>query len=418
MDTYLPCKIGDRFMTVSRRSVLKYIGTVGTLSITGCLDTDQADLPGSLSVEWTSDTATDYDGNHHAIATATVDGQSVIGIPRNGPHDTGDCGVVAVDSTGEVLWSNHLPPEHCNAHAIGDVGVSDLDGDDRPEFLAATETQGVFAYDAAAGEETFRQDLLNSIGYSAPVVADLTGDGMRELAVVDFAGNLSVVRADGSVVWTHELEQPVYVTPLVADFTGNGTLNLAVNHGRRPSEVVCFEGDGEVVWRTEQEHTSLAWSLIKQEAEPALAITVGENLVLLDGRSGDQQWSTEVGDRVAVGEADQTSVFATAGDGVVRALDLADGDVRWMKQVTDEDVRMTAPALGSIARDETTNVAAVAYDGTVAVLDAESGDLLARRRVDAELYTSPVPIDVSGDGRDEVIILYGDGRVAALSYDE
>lgn len=407
----------DRCMTVSRRSVLKHIGTAGALSIAGCFDTNQTDLPGSLSVEWTSDTATDYEGNHHAMAAATVDGKSVIGVPRNGLDDSEDCGVVAVDATGDILWNSPLPPEHCNPHATGDIGVGDVDGDEHPEFLAATETAGVFAYDAATGEETFRQDLLDSIGYSAPVVADLTGSGTPEFAVVDFSGNLSVVRADGSVVWTHELGPPVYVRPLVADFTGDGALNVAVNHGRRPSEIVCFDGGGEIVWRTEQEHSSLTWSFVERRDRMAIVATVGDNLVLLDGETGQHQWTTAVGERVVVGESDRAHVYTAARDGAVRALDLDDGEIQWTKQVTEDGVRMPPPALGTVTGDGSANVVAAAFDGTVAVLETESGDLLARRRVDTDIYTWPLTADVTEDGRDNVLVLQGDARVVALSYE-
>ena len=406
-------------MTVPRRTVLEHVGTVGALSLAGCLESGGAELPGSLSIEWTSETATEYEGNHHAMTTATVDGQPVVGVPRNGLDDSEDCGVVAVDATGGVLWSDALPPEHCNAHAIGDVGVGDLDGDGRHEFLAATETRGAFALDAATGEEAFRQNLLDSIGYSAPVVADFAGDGTPELAVVDFVGNLSVVRADGSVAWTRELERPVYVTPIVADVTGDGAPNLVVNHGRRPSEVACFDGDGGIAWRTEQEDASRTWSLVEREAGPALAAaTVGDDLLLLDGSDGARRWTAKMDTRVAVGGSDRHRVYAAARDGAVRALDVDDGGVRWTEQVTDEGVRMPAPAVGAVTGGESTNVVATAYDGTVAVLDGETGELLARRQLDADLYTKPVTADVTDDGTDEILVLYGDARVTALSYEE
>lgn len=404
-------------MTVPRRTLLKHIGTAGTLSLTGCLETDQADLPGSLSVVWMSDTATEYGDNHHAMATTTADGQLVIGVPLNDLDDSETCGVVALDATGDVRWRQTLPPEHCTPHAIGDLGVGDLTGDDSPEFLAATETRDVFAYDAATGEETFQQELLKSIGYNAPVVEDLTGDGERELVVGDFKGNITVVRADESVVWTHELDGTVYVTPIVADFTGDGSNELAVNYGRRPGEVICFNGDGETVWRTALEQVSQTWSLVQRDAGPALAAATGDSIALLNGTSGEQQWTASVGEHVAVGESDSNHVYATAGDGAVHALDLDDGAARWTQQVTDEDVRMPAPALGSITGDGAANVVAAAYDGTVAVLDAETGELFGRRQLDTALYTQPVTADVTGNGSDDILVLYGGGRVAALSYE-
>lgn len=409
-------------MTASRRRLLEQVGGGITLSLAGCINTSRSDLPGELSSEWVGETTTEYDENHHAMTTATVDGQPLVCLPRNDLDGAQTCGVVTLDANGAVLWSDTLPPEHCNPHAVGDVGVGDLTGDDRSEFLVATESEGVVAYDAATGDETFRQKLLESISYSAPIVANLTDDDTPELAIVDFAGNFSVVRPDGSVVWTEaeELEQPVYVTPLVADFTGDGRANVAVHHGRDPSEVVCFDGDGEIVWRSEQGYPSLTWTLADRDTGPALVTSRGNTVVLLDGADGHQHWSTTVGDdlrEVRLGEADHRHIYVGGPDGTVRALDIHDGTVQWKKQMTEDSVRMPPPAVGAVTGSETRNVVAATYNGTIAVFDAESGDEFARRQLDTGFYTQPRTVDLTGDGRDEIILLNGDARVSAFSYE-
>lgn len=406
-------------MAVSRRSLLKRMGAIGAIPLAGCLGSGQPEPPGELTVEWTSKTASNFEGNHHAMAVATVDGQPVIGVPLNGHDDSGECGVVAVDASGAVHWERPFPSDHCNAHAIGDLGVGDLDGDGSPELVAATQRQGVFAYDVATGAETFRQDLLESIGYTPPIVADLTDDEMPELAVVDFAGNLSVVRADGSVVWTYGLDQPVLAPPLVGDLTADGTPNLAINHGDRPTEVVCFTGEGDIAWRTAYQYGSTSWTLVDRSDGLALAMAHRDAIVVMDGSNGHEHWSSRVGDgleEARVGDADHDSVYVTAPDGIARALALDDGALRWTGRVTDEAVRMTAPTVGTLTDEDTTHVVAAAYDGTVAVFDATAGDVLARRSLDTAVYTSPVLTDLDRDGLDEIVLLYGDGRVATLSY--
>lgn len=408
---------GGQRVTLARRRLLERLAGGGALLLAGCLDAGREELPGDISVKWVSETATGYGGNHHAIAVANVDGGPVIGVPLNGQDDTGACGVVALNGTGEVRWRRSLPSEHCTPHAVGDLAVGEFASGARPAFLTATETRDAFAYDAATGEETFREELLNSIGFSAPVPADLDGDGTPELVVVDFEGSLAVARPDGSVAWSKELEGIVYDAPIVADLTGDGSLDVAVNHGRQPGVVVCFDGEGEPHWRTELERVSITWSLVESNEGPALAAATGGDVVLLDGPTGEPRWTTSVGERAMVGDSDAERAYATARDGKVRALGLGDGAVAWTRRVTDEDVRMPAPALGAVAADGAARVLAAAYDGTVAVLDAESGELLARQKLDASLYTQPVAADVTGDGADEILVLYGDGRVAALSYE-
>lgn len=405
-------------MSLRRRTLLARLLPAGGVLAAGCLNAGRSTTPGSLSVEWVGGDAATYDGNHHGMAAADVDGRPVLGVPRNDFDEEG-CDVVAIDDSGQVLWDVPLAMGDCNPHAIGHVGVGAPNGDDRPAFLVAMEAGDVIAYDAATGQETFRAtDLLESIGFSAPVATDLSGDGTPELAVTDFAGNLSIVRPDGSIVWTAALESPVHLTPIAADLTTDGDPNLAVNSGRLPGEVICFDGDGEVAWRAERDDAALSWSLVERRDTSAIALTDRDRVALLDGRTGESLWSTALDRDARVGPGDGNSVFATARDGVVRALDLGDGTVRWETKLSEERVRMVSPAVGAVSGGSTTNVVATTYDGTVAVLDATAGELLASRELDVGLFTPPVLVDVTEDGRDDVLLLYGDARVGALTYRE
>lgn len=407
-----------RCRTISRRSALKQIGAVGTLSLAGCFDTDQTNLPGSLSVEWVTDTTTEYDGNHHAMATATVDGQPMVAIPLNDFDESDQCGIVTIDAAGNEQWRERLDPEDCTPHAVGDIGVGDLDTDDRPEFLAATETRDVFAFDAETGEVIFQEDLLESIGYSAPTIGDLTGDGQPDVIVVDFERSLSVVRQDGTVVWTEELDGSVWKGPFVTDFTGDGHLDVAVNHGRRAGEVVLFNAAGDVHWRTDLEGPSLTWTVVDRDRSPGIVVATRNGYVeRLDGATGDIEWSSEIADRVAVGATDGDHVYASAKDGAVRGITLEEGTERWTTQVSDDEVRMPGLAVGAITERDAPAIVAATYDGRIGVCDAESGDLLVRREFDVGFYTPPVTTDITGNGRDEILVLHGDGRVAALSYE-
>lgn len=371
-----------------------------------------------MTQEWTSDTGTPYTGNHNVMGVAETGERTVVGVSLNGLDGADYCGVVALDAAGNALWRAPLPPEHCTDHAISDVGVGEFTDADHPEFLVGTISGSVLAYDAVTGEETFRRDLLDSIPFGAPVVANVDDDGTRELAVVDFAGNLSVVRPDGSVAWARTLELPVYVAPLLTDVTNDGTAEIVVNHGDSPSELICFGGGGELVWRVELEGPARTWSLVERANGPVLVGATGDRIVSLDGRTGERRWTTSLDAETSVGGSDRGSVYTAARDGVVRALSLDDGGVRWRTRVTGDGVRTSAPALGSITGTDAPEVAVTAHDGTVAVLESGAGELRVGRELDADLYASPVPVDVSGDGRDDLLALYSDGRVAAFSYRE
>lgn len=211
---------------LSRRALLGSCGVAGALSLAGCLGRGDLDLPGILSVAWVSETAVEYDGNHHALAAATVDGEPVVALPRNDVAESPNCGLVAIDADGEVRWQDSLPREHCEVHAIDDVGVGELDveelgvgdvdenvdgdvdgdvdmdvnGDGRPAFLTSTAAHGVSAYDPRDGEVLFRADRHESIGFSAPVVGDVTGDGREAVILVYGDGRVGALNYHESEV--------------------------------------------------------------------------------------------------------------------------------------------------------------------------------------------------------------------------
>lgn len=206
--------------------------------------------------------------------------------------------------------------------------------------------------------------------------------------------------------------------PFVTDFTGDGNLDVAVNHGRRAGEVVLFNAAGDVHWRTDLEGSSVTWTVVDRDRSPGIVVATRNGYVeRLDGATGDIEWSSEIADRVAVGAADGDHVYASAKDGAVRGIALEEGTERWTTQVSDDEVRMPGPAVGAITERDAPAVVAATYDGHIGVCDAESGDLLARREFDVGFYTPPVTTDITGDGRDEILVLHGDGRVAALSYE-
>ena len=59
-------------------------------------------------------------------------------------------------------------------------------------------------------------------------MADLTGDGAREIVVVDVQGKVFVLRPDGSTAWTRSFSSYMNAQPAVADFDADGGPELAV----------------------------------------------------------------------------------------------------------------------------------------------------------------------------------------------
>lgn len=413
---------------LSRRRLLVSASGALLASAGGCLNVASSEEPDTLAVEWITDKPDSYEGNHHDLATARVDGDLRIAVPQNGLDGSDQCGVVTYDGIGTEVWRQQLPSEHCNAHAVGDIGVGDLTASGGPEFFTPTESGDVVGYDARGGDERFRAAVIESIGFSAPVVARLGQSDEPVLLVADFEGPLSAIAANGSVLKSVSVERPVYVHPMVADVTGDGAANVVVSHGAYPNEVVCYDREWAVEWVAEQEQATRSWIRFERDAGSAIATLDGNTVRALDGADGSLAWSTDVGDDLTeahVGGADDRQLYVSAPDATLRALDVETGEIRWAEGIGGDESRMAPPAVGSVAGTESSSgssrgsstVVAVGYGGTVTAFD-DSGELLGRRDLDTDLYTQPVPVDLTGSGTEEVLVLFGDARVAALSFEQ
>lgn len=387
--------------------------------------TEEIDAPGTLEPRWRYEAETGTSGNHHELATATVDGETVVAVPVNGLDDTEQCRLEAVDADGNRSWRADVPAEDCSIHAVGDAAAGDVDGDGAPEFAVGTGEHVVRVLDADTGEERARGEM-DSFGFSAPLLVDGNGSGTA-LVAADFTGGVHGFDADGDRRFSRPLEGSVWASPIAVGTGPNA--RVAVAHGKltRFGEVVVLTRDGEVVRRIELPGAPISWAQVDEES--VVAATRRGDVVAVDLGTGDRRWAVRFDTGAAVGAATDGRAFVSAPDGRVYALGLDDGGTAWSAEIVgdhehdgahDDDHEHAAPAptTADVDGDGALEVVAVARDGTVSVLDAETGDLLARHAVDGEVFVHPAAADVDGEAGQEVLVLQGDGRVVALSYAE
>lgn len=382
--------------------------------------TDQSG--GRLTVEWVSTTGTDRAINHHAPAAA--DGR--VFVPLGGEPDTDQCGLVALAGhDGERQWRYPVPPANCTIHAVADPSVADYDDDGTDEVFVATTEQSVVGMDPDRGQVEFRRDLT-AYGYTSPIVTDLVGDGSPEVVVVDVQGTVFVLRPDGSTVWTREHGAYTWGQPQVADFDGDGGPELVVGFGESGT-MTLFEADGSVAWnRSQPVRGALTWVTTGQaDGDDAIEIAVGTTdgvVAVLDGRDGAVQWRRDLGTLAAVhgiGDGDrdgEAELYAVAQDGVLRSYVAATGTEEWSTTLTTDDVQMTPPpVLGDLDGDGRPDLLAPANDGTVSLVDPATGTVTGTYHRDVPIWVHPTLADTDGDGVAEAYVIYGDGRVVALS---
>lgn len=110
-------------------------------------------------------------------------------------------------------------------------------------------------------------------------------------------------------------------------------------------------------------------------------------------------------------------MYITISGGEVRALDATAGDEEWSTQLPGENRLMPPPSIGDLDDNGRQELVVGTQEGVTYILDSSSGTQLATHERDVPIYTYPAITDTDGNGDDEILVMYGDGRVVALSFD-
>lgn len=379
----------------------------------GCLGTGLlSNEPAELSILWTSTQTTEYGQNHHQFAVVDEGhDEPIIVAPQSSLTGATDCGISAIDATGTLAWHEPIDPAYCTPHAVGDVGVGTRNGE--IEVFAGTEAGDVVGFAASTGDETLRIDALDSIGYSAPVVGEFTGTG-PEVIAADFEGRVVAINTDSEIVWSHDLDTRTSITPILRDITGNGESELAIAHGRRSdSAVSVFNPTGETVWTEPVDGTPRSFTSFEDGLERLLAVGTRKTATCIESTTGETRWTVPFDETVSVGDSYEDRLLVGTNDGVLRALNVADGTVDWERSLVENgEAKLTAPVV-CCSEDDGIIIAVATYFGRVVLLDS-TGEILADHHHDEGIYVSPQFVDLTGDGGDDLLGMDGYGRLIAL----
>jgi outer membrane protein assembly factor BamB len=322
---------------------------------------------------------------------------------------------VILDGDGNVRWRNRVSQDVCYIHAIGNPAILDYDSDGTPEVLAPTTERYVYAYAPFTGRMELRQQLT-SFGYSKPVV--VSGQP-RTVIVADFNGTVFSIYPNGTTAWIRRVGG-VFADPAVADFDDDNRSEIAVGS---VGNVTLFEANGSMIWQTDAAAT---WMAAGQLDRRSVIVAAGNRqVVALAGDTGTVLWrwrptAVPTLHQIGDGDGDGTmEVYVATNAGRVYALNARTGTVEWRTTLTTAQMNMMPPpTLGDLDGDETLELVAVTNTGLVSVIDPKSGEILASYRREVAIWTFPTVADIDGDTQEEILVMYGDGRVVALSYSE
>ncbi len=197
-------------------------GNSGMLYVFNGDGTNQSPFPISLN-----------GGATRTPALADVDGDDILDvIVEERAYPIGYVCVYKGDGTEMPGW-----PQPLDYVPASGVAVGDITGDGIPE-IAAESYYSIYAY-SAQGELLpgfpYTPGSNRVFSYSSPVLADLDGDGLREIICGDHSlssgnGAIHVRRCDGTSLpgWPRYTSNWIYGPPSVGDIDGDGEPDVAV----------------------------------------------------------------------------------------------------------------------------------------------------------------------------------------------
>lgn len=168
-------------------------------------------------------------------------------------HFESDAGAYSKDFTFYLRVYNRISqgfPVSLAEPIAGEPKIADLDGDGRKEMVVLTANGKVYRVN---GDGSFREiySVFEQF-WAAPALGDLDGDGDLEIAFTTGGQKLRVIHHDGSnffpfpVIFT---QQTFNNSPILADVDGDHDLEIVVA-GEYPAapNIFCIEADGFIKW--------------------------------------------------------------------------------------------------------------------------------------------------------------------------
>ena len=384
---------------------------------------------GELTERWVSDTPRENEINHHAVGIGPAGDVIVAPVAEvpyaDVPITDSSCELVRLDpETGGTVWQIGMPAEDCYTHALTQPAIEDVDTDGDLEVVVSSTENALITYDAETGSEEWRVPL-STYGYGRPTVANVTPAPGPEIVTSDIGGGVVVATGNGTVEWRVELNatQPnpnVWLAPLVDDFDADGSPEVLLASSNGP---VVVSADGRLAWQSNGSANYLATAQVDDDPAHEVFAT-GRSAIRASTVGGDQLWERELSNSrfktVADADGDGTAeLYVGRIGGRLLALEATTGDTEWSTQLsTGDGVMVQPPVLADVDGEAGGELVSVLETGTVVVVDPTSGAEQARYERDVPVWTAPSVADIDGDGADEIIVRYGDGRVVRLDYSE
>jgi outer membrane protein assembly factor BamB len=245
------------------------------------------------AVIWQTDTR----GSDSPPSIADIDGDGALEIL----HGQFEGWVVCLDAaTGAKKWD--LPVD-TNSWIQTAPTIEGLDGDGALDFVVANWSFGdehrIFAFRGVDHSLLWESTLPDNYFYNGSTVADIDGDGTKEVLIACYDTYLYVLNGeDGSLQWRYSYspESWYYAAApvIVADINGDEVLDELFFSGPM---AILLNPEGDTLWTFNMRNYTSSFrgaALSDINEEPGMEIAFGTNdgrLFLISGSDGSEIWS-------------------------------------------------------------------------------------------------------------------------------
>jgi len=300
--------------------------------------------------------------------------------------------------------------------------VADLNGDGTREVLVCTWNLTNFSKSiyciSAEGQVLWQhQDLVDAARGIVPAISDLNADGNLEI-VTAYDNRVYCVSGSGNVLWNCTLNVTfTTASPVVGDVNVDGLQEILVGGYRR---LYCIDSKGVILWWLNmwiEARDCPALGDINNDGIPEVLVTSGCNVLCLDSK-GHLKWNSTLPYKASttpalIGQKHRGSLDVIVGCGRRICCLNASGYVTWI-----------SPELGDFSISRALAAADIDHDGNIELL-AVTDDIVFCLSVNGTIRwsytlprvfrfetefkgTAPVVADVNNDTLLEVLV--GDTR--------
>jgi poly-gamma-glutamate capsule biosynthesis protein CapA/YwtB (metallophosphatase superfamily) len=233
-----------------------------------------------------------------------------------------DHSLYLITATGGISWS------FATAGPIYAAVTTDLEGDGRPDFLVGGDDNTVRAI-SGSGAALWSYRAGGRVTHLA--AGDVDGDGRSEAVAATWDGALHIVASDGKLKQRIALDS-IPTALATADLDGDGSLEILV--GTEAGQVLALSATGKVIWQRGIEGPVRGMALGDFDGDRQGEVLVGSRsgMVALIGMDGEPRWAQREGDTIVslAGVEQRRLVLLGLAHGLV-ALDATSGLPLWDK---------------------------------------------------------------------------------------